>query len=355
MLGILRYLLAVMVVLSHLWYDPMWWQGAYAVFCFYLISGYLMCLVINETYTGPGGIGRYALNRILRIYPIYLLVLGLSILVTIGFQSVLEQPLGNGLTFGKVMPLPESFGDWVANVTLLYLPSGNTFNVSPAWSLRVELFFYAAMLVLTRRVWLVVVWVGASMLYALWLEHQGVFFIDRYTSVFGASIAFSLGASVYYLRQFVRIPDWNIPIATTAYFLHLWFAPDIWGFARNYPTVRWFFESSTFGLYGNVMLGAYLLFAIVSSDRTRPVTHRIGAIAGNLAYPIFLLHWIAGTIILQTGVSFDEKSVYIPVALLTVNAMAFLAYRWVELPINRGLRARIRGNRGQMAVARGTK
>jgi peptidoglycan/LPS O-acetylase OafA/YrhL len=69
----------------------------------------------------------------LRIYPIYLLVFALSILVTIGFNSVLEQPLGNGLTFDKVMPLPGSFGDWVANLTLLYLPSGNTFNVSPAW------------------------------------------------------------------------------------------------------------------------------------------------------------------------------------------------------------------------------
>lgn len=43
---------------------------------------------------------------ILRIYPIYLLVFALSILVTIGFNSVLEQPLGNGFTFDKVMPLP---------------------------------------------------------------------------------------------------------------------------------------------------------------------------------------------------------------------------------------------------------
>jgi peptidoglycan/LPS O-acetylase OafA/YrhL len=216
MLGILRYLLAVMVVLSHLWYDLMWWQGAYAVFCFYLISGYLMCLVINQTYTGPGGIARYALNRILRIYPIYLLVFALSIMVTIGFETALEQPLGNGLTFARVMPLPASFGDWVANLTLLYLPSGNTFNVSPAWSLRVELFFYAAMLVLTRRLWLVVAWLGASILYAVWMEHQGTTFIDRYTSIFGASIAFSIGASVYYLRQFKRIPDWHIPIASTA-------------------------------------------------------------------------------------------------------------------------------------------
>ena len=343
MLGILRYLLAVMVVLSHLWYDLMWWQGAYAVFCFYLISGYLMCLVINETYTGPGGAGRYALNRILRIYPIYLLVFALSIMVTIGFEAALEQPLGNGLTFARVMPLPASFGDWVANLTLTYLPAGNTFNVSPAWSLRVELFFYAAMLVLTQRLWLVVAWVGASILYALWMEHHGATFIDRYTSIFGASIAFSLGASVYYLRQTKRIPDWHIPIATVAYFLHLWFAPDIWGFTRDYPTVRWFFESNTFGLYGNVMLGAYLLYAIVSSDRKRPVTHRVGAIAGNLAYPIFLLHWIAGTIILQTGVSFEHKPIYIPAILLAVNAMAYLAYRWVELPINQGLRARIRG------------
>jgi peptidoglycan/LPS O-acetylase OafA/YrhL len=342
MLGILRYLLALMVVLSHLWYDLMWWQGSYAVFFFYIISGYLMCLVINETYTGSDGAARYALNRVLRIYPVYLVVLFLSILVTINLGSFLSQPLGNGLSFSNVMPLPDSFKDWLANISLLFTPAGNAFHVSPAWSLRVELFFYAAMLLLTRRLWLVLVWLAASIAYIGWMEHQGVAFMDRYATISGASIAFALGGLVYYLRRFKPLPYWHIPIAVLAYFLHLWFAPDIWGFPRKYQTVQWFFEGNSFGLYGNVILGGYLLHSIVSRGRSGPMVHKLGGIAGNLAYPIFLLHWVAAALILQSEIAFTDKATFIPAALLLVNLLAYLAYLSVEAPINQKLRDRIR-------------
>jgi len=69
MFGTYRTLLALMVVALHLGGLSM---GGYAVFGFYVLSGYLMTLIMQNNY-GYSALGfyKYALNRFLRIYPIY--------------------------------------------------------------------------------------------------------------------------------------------------------------------------------------------------------------------------------------------------------------------------------------------
>jgi len=55
MLGLLRTTLAIMVMSYHLFVGilPL---GTYAVFGFYVISGYLMTLVMHESYGYSGGV-----------------------------------------------------------------------------------------------------------------------------------------------------------------------------------------------------------------------------------------------------------------------------------------------------------
>ncbi len=69
MFGTYRTFLALMVVALHLGGLSM---GGYAVFGFYVLSGYLMTLIMQNNY-GYSALGfyKYALNRFLRIYPIY--------------------------------------------------------------------------------------------------------------------------------------------------------------------------------------------------------------------------------------------------------------------------------------------
>jgi peptidoglycan/LPS O-acetylase OafA/YrhL len=68
-----------MVMISHLWNESAWWHGAYAVFGFYLLSGYLMTLVLNEVYD-KSHIIEYGINRCLRVFPIYWFFLLLTLL-----------------------------------------------------------------------------------------------------------------------------------------------------------------------------------------------------------------------------------------------------------------------------------
>src|SRR5690349_19788263 len=73
MLGAWRLLLAFLVIASHLsGLRELSHIGAFAVFGFYVVSGYLMTLVLNDIYRFE--LRRYVANRLLRIFPLYWLV-----------------------------------------------------------------------------------------------------------------------------------------------------------------------------------------------------------------------------------------------------------------------------------------
>ena len=50
MLGLVRFILAGMVVANHFWFPVANQIGAHAVIAFYMISGYLMARVLNTNY-----------------------------------------------------------------------------------------------------------------------------------------------------------------------------------------------------------------------------------------------------------------------------------------------------------------
>jgi peptidoglycan/LPS O-acetylase OafA/YrhL len=71
-LGVWRFFLAFLVAISHLWDGMIHGPAAYAVWGFFLISGYLMTVGLLTRYgEGWAGLLDYAINRFLRIYPTY--------------------------------------------------------------------------------------------------------------------------------------------------------------------------------------------------------------------------------------------------------------------------------------------
>ena len=75
-MGSWRFLLAGFVVASHLWRDMLQGYAAYAVWAFFVLSGYLMTHVLQTRYGFTvRGVGVYAYNRLLRIFPGYYVAL----------------------------------------------------------------------------------------------------------------------------------------------------------------------------------------------------------------------------------------------------------------------------------------
>ena len=82
MFGFYRTMLAIWVMVFHLLDIPI--IGPYAVYSFFVLSGFLMTTIMHESYGyDSGGLKRYAINRFLRLYPMYWAVAMASILVII--------------------------------------------------------------------------------------------------------------------------------------------------------------------------------------------------------------------------------------------------------------------------------
>jgi len=135
--GYFRFFLAVAVAANHLWIIG--GVGRYAVFSFYILSGYLMTTIIIEKYgTSKTGLYKYALNRFLRIYPMYLMAFAITIiaLYILGAENVTK--------LDSNISIPSSIKGWFMNITLFGLDFGvKSRTIPPSWTLFVEVFFYA--------------------------------------------------------------------------------------------------------------------------------------------------------------------------------------------------------------------
>lgn len=170
-MGVFRCLLALSVLLVH---DMDGWfkliDGAAAVQCFFLISGFYMALVLNERYRD---VGRFYFNRALRLLPTYWAV----VLLTLAAATLATKPtfiataLQSDLTWdARALVLFSSVFLVGSDVMLFVRPTeaGLVFTadfwneppylfpyhpIPPAWSLPVEMAFYALAPWLVRSRW----------------------------------------------------------------------------------------------------------------------------------------------------------------------------------------------------------
>ncbi len=204
MLDVYRLILALAVVQAHLWHNGPPWIAWQAVFSFYVVSGFLMTMILNERYGfSPGGFIRFAINRALRLFPVYLIVLAATVLiiVTIGPVNAI-----NG-----AMDLPNSVGEWMANLFIVGL-SGITHDpgrrlVPPAWSLAIEIVCYLVLaLGAARSPRTLAVMLGLGILVSGWQiaadwSAPDYGFQHHYATYQAGLIPFALGGLAYFWRD----------------------------------------------------------------------------------------------------------------------------------------------------------
>ncbi len=353
-MGLVRLLLAVTVVINHT--GPLFglvFTDAYmAIKVFFIISGFYMSLILSEKYTGPGQYRLFLSNRALRLFPLYWVVLFLSLAVSLAFKYFLHTALllGPWQTWLDTLSPATLLTLVAANISILgqdllfftnLQPATGTLAfawdalhratpawffllIPQAWTISLELVFYCLAPWLTRR--------GNAFLAALitvslglrFLIYQEDFPFDPWTQrFFPVEFAFFLFGILAY-RLYARLRVARIPERLQ------------WGVSGLYLGVIVFYQflpgakGKEFFLYALTVLGLPFLFSLTK----KMVWDRV---IGELSYPIYITHW---TVILLVEYWFGAR--YLPVLSVAATVLVCLVLnRLVADPIERYRQKRV--------------
>lgn len=344
-MGLLRLLLAAAVVFAHTPVQNLITGGRLAVESFFMISGFYVALVLDRNYREARD---FYVNRYLRLAPVYLVVAAAGLLSWASFgvkpfpESAPPSP-GWGLgasVFLLVTNLTMFFQDltmfmcagsgglyWVADFRSCSPPLYGALLVPQAWSLGIEIAFYALApwLLRLRTNWLLCI-VLASVATKIGLYLLG-FKKDPWDYRFFPSelFLFLLGTVAYRWRNSKRV-----------LLMDTWPSLKVGGllvFALMFSRLP--FSS-----------GFYLLFlaclficlpALLAFSNRHPWDRKLG----ELSYPLYVVHVLAISW-LEHAMPENRSWTFSALALLASLIAAAALYRFVDVPMERVRSARRR-------------
>jgi peptidoglycan/LPS O-acetylase OafA/YrhL len=297
--------------------------GKLGVNLFFLLSGFIILKAHQIDLGRRGSLPRYAFRRLIRIFPIYWIVLTLNIMVST-----------TGLGGPDFSWAPEN----IASAYVLVPLSGEvSLPLKVAWSLFYEIRFYLvfalalALTMLSKRLllWLAVAWLAAIAAAAV----QGA--MDPLELLSPWNLYFITGMGICWLSE--RLDRSLAPLFFAAA------AAGVAGFFALGPTEAILSDGVTATTYWFLPVFAALLMGAVLLE---PKAHGAPApllVAGDASYSIYLIHTmvIAGLAVLARLVGFDDTIggygffVFAFCAAVAAGVILFLA---VERPLLTALR-----------------
>ena len=289
MFGTYRTFLALMVVASHLGGVPM--IGGYAVFAFYCLSGYLMTLIMQTDYGYSfNGTARYAINRFLRIYPIYWVSILLSVLLIWYMSNDFF------LHYHQSIYLPGDFVESIKNV-MLFFPSfrDSPRLTPPAWALTVEIFFYILIGIGTSKNKLItLIWFACSALYHLCVFIFQLGFEHKFYTISAASLPFATGALIFYynskITKYISLLPGKIYYCFPLIIMLCILANWQFGILTT--------QSKGIFFYSNYVLCATMVAVLMERNQLPFISPKFDKWMGDLSYPIYLTHYQTGVIVI---------------------------------------------------------
>jgi peptidoglycan/LPS O-acetylase OafA/YrhL len=343
-MGALRFYLAFSVAFCHVGaIFPGVVLGPYAVQIFFIISGFLITMVLHEKY-GLEDIGQFYRARALRIYVPYLAVWASALLLgwSLGAPFVdgfleAKDALASFYSFlTNVLILGQDWGLWLGYDGQLFLTEQFYTSpvavwrwqvIPPAWSVSLEIMFYLiAPYVVRRSVWTIAGILMVSLTARAILYHSGHSLDPWSYRFFPFELALFLSGALSYrwlrmLRSAEAISLRRAAAVTMVIFLLVglsyWLSGSSW---------------LIFPVYGLVALGMPFLLKLNQHwtwDRY----------IGNLSYPVYLVHWpIQGLVeTLAGGLTFGTK---VALSMVSTLAVAWVVHEFVERPAERLRQAR---------------
>ncbi|MBS1634317.1 MAG: acyltransferase [Bacteroidetes bacterium] len=361
-MGILRTILALAVVIfhSHELSGIGMTKGRVSVQAFYIISGFYMALILNEKYTGKGSYKLFITNRLLRIYPVYWVVLVAALLVSLvgyyGFGS--PYYLSRYISYSGCLH-PFSIACFVMeNIIivgqdiLFFLGIGSdchlfftkfplsesqtAFNymlVPQAWSVSLELMFYAIAPFLVRRHWTwQILLVMASLGLRFWMMHAFYLTMDPWTyRFFPLELAFFMAGSLAY--RYYKTLEKKVVSNYVGYGLLAVCALCVIFFDEPYPG----YDSKKWVFYGLELVSLPFIFKVFKENR-------FDRWIGELSFSLYISHHLIVMVLRQFFYAHPDYMAYYGYAAVAVSLLvALVLNRLVVEPLNRKREKRILG------------
>ena len=328
MIEVSRYILALVVTLTHLQPLGVGRPGSIAVFAFYTLSGYLMTRVLVERYGFTArGTAAFLLNRVLRLWPAYLAILGLT-LIALWFL-----PLQN---FFPLIRFPKTLPDIVSNIAVLGQVTFDFLQWQPlakpvvtSWSLSIEVFCYVLLAVYfartPARLWAFAAIGAIALGFSTWhcavsadpSLYSAYCYQNRYGVLQAAFIPFAMGGLFYFHSRSVR--SWiNANWGALIVLLVAAIAATFLGHAI----------SATVGPY----LGIGVMFCLLSIWNGQS-GNSIQDFFGRASYHLFIGHMPIAAV-LVTGLTLTQGSVFVFLAAVIVAFALSLGLVPLERNIN---------------------
>lgn len=320
MFGTYRLYLALCVASTH--YGGGGFIGCYAVFAFFVLSGYMMSLTLDQRYLQlPYGRARFLLNRAIRIYPLHWVILLLSA-IYITYVPDAE----------KIFK-PYAALDWLKNITTIGMVNLKGEYKIPnlngtVWSLAAEMIFWCVLAMLWPSRTRIYAFMVAAVGYTAYLMAvHGVFaFPARYNNPLAAALPFAVGAGVYLLKEKgITIPPRLGIVLVLATVLAMASGDKV------------FKSSSLDGFYSIMLLNGLVVLYLARIKPKKGWLEQLDRWCGDLSYPLFVSHLLIGSML--KAHLFQEMNLtswaffirFLPVVLL-VSALLHYA---VTVPLER--------------------
>ncbi len=333
-LDTLRFLAALMVVVAHargvyrLFEAPWPVEGvmnAYsAVALFFVLSGYVLHQSCVAAGFGPRAYGSFVVRRVLRLYPLHLVALGLAAVV------ILALPLGGSPLLGSSEYAQETIarGDhhdlrqWLNQAILVGGGMDSTFANPPIWTLAAEmrislLFPLLSLLVARTGIRTAAVLTLVSMACGPWLAKVTLPTAGMVPLFLLGALAAKAGDCIPGLR---RTPGWLFWAGLVVY-------------AMAACTSRTPF--GRLGLFYVAGLGSALMMLVVAHHEgfARRLSHPVLVGLGLCSYGIYLLHFpLLLLVTWAAGRAGAPPAAILPALLVLVIPLAWILYHAVERP-----------------------
>ena len=296
-----------------------------------------MARVLNTRYGyNFNGIRRFFTNRFLRIYPPYLFILSLTLLI-VYLNPESSQIVNSQMIFPNMKEL-------LYNISIFGTPSVVPQLIPPAWSLKVELIFYILLaLIIARSRYICLAFLICSILYTGYMLLNGYDWSQRYITLYAASLPFCLGASAYFFRNELSfIKPGHVKYIAVIFTANMFFSKPLWGSPLYY------------GYYLSLLSACLLMISLSRAGSDKGSTlFKADTFLGNLSYPVFLSHYFVGYLIVSFGwaVSLGAKLFFY--SIIPISLISYISFRYVEQPVNH-IRDKVRQsqitNKGSVSV-----